>query len=111
MRALLIPALVPLLAAFGVAQQQISGSASSQTYFLAATEFGSGGEADTLLYKLQPSQGTGLVVEPQSQSANYVMVGGFPAALTAPVTGRLWMSGVRPFFVPQVGNPLLIECT
>jgi hypothetical protein len=96
-----------LLAAAAVGQQQISGSAKSQTYFLSAVEFGSGGEADSSTYRIQPSQGSGLVAEPYSQSENYVLTGGFPAALTAPVLGRTWLTSVEPFFVPQFGSPQL----
>jgi hypothetical protein len=44
---------------------------------------------------------------PQSGSATYVLEGGFPALLDAPVLGRPWLTGVQPFFVPQTGNPTL----
>ncbi|HEX6810465.1 MAG TPA: hypothetical protein VF384_02475 [Planctomycetota bacterium] len=108
MRTLLVSTLLPLLGTVGVAQQQISGSASSQTYFLVASEFASGDEANTLLYNLRPAQGAGLVAEPTSQSATYAMFGGFPAALSASVIGRPWLTGAEPFYVPQLGGSQLI---
>ncbi|HEU4417374.1 MAG TPA: IPT/TIG domain-containing protein [Planctomycetota bacterium] len=107
MRTLFISTLLPLLGAAGEAQQQISGSASSQTYFLVAAEWANGEETNTLLYNLRPSQGNGLVVEPISQSSTYVILGGFPAMLSATVIGRPWLTGVSPFYVPQFGNPQL----
>ena len=82
-------------------------SASSRNYFLSSVELASGEEADTLLYKLRPAQGAGLVPEPDSRSTHYVMTGGFPATLDAPVIGRPWITGVRPFYVPQRGSPTL----
>ena len=108
MRTLFISTLLPLLGAVGAAQQQISGSASSQTYFLVAAEWANGEETNTLLYNLRPSQGNGLVVEPISQSSNYVILGGFAAMLSDPVIGRPWITGVAPFYVPQFGNPQLL---
>jgi hypothetical protein len=81
-----------LLGAVGAAQQQVSGSASSQTYFLVAAEWANGEETNTLLYNLRPSQGNGLVVEPISQSSTYVILGGFPAMLSAPVIGQPWIN-------------------
>jgi hypothetical protein len=107
MRTLIISTLLPLLGATSAAQQ-LSGSASSQTYFLVAAEWANGEETDTLTYNLRASHGNGLVVEPLSQSSTYLMLGGFPAMLSAPVIGRPWLTGVTPFYVPQVGNPQLI---
>jgi hypothetical protein len=108
MKKLFISTLLPLLGAVGAAQQQVSGSASSQSYFLVAAEWANGEESDTLLYNLRPSHGNGLVVEPISQSSNYVILGGFPAMLSAPVIGQPWMTSVEPFYVPPFGDPQLI---
>jgi hypothetical protein len=97
---------LPLLALAPLtAQQQFSGASSSSNYVISSVELGSGEEADTLLYKVQPSQGAGVVVEPDCASATYVITAGFPAVLDATVTGSPWMTAVRPFFVPQFGNP------
>lgn len=95
------------LAASAAAQQAISGSASSPTYFVAASNFGSGEEADTAFYKLQPSQGAGVVVEPDAASSTYRMRGGFPAALTSPTLGTMLLTGARPFYLKPVDNPTL----
>lgn len=108
MRTLIISTLLPLLGAAGEAQQQISGSASSQSYFLVTAELANGEETNSLLYNLRPSQGNGLVVEPISQSSTYVILGGLPAMLSTPVIGRPWVTGVSPFYVPQFGQPQLI---
>ena len=108
MRTLFISTLLPLLGAMSAAQQQISGSASSQTYFLVAADWSNGEETNTLLYNLRPSQGNGLVVEPISQSSTYLILGGFPAMLSAPIIGQPWITGVSPFYVPQFGQPQLV---
>ncbi|MCC6783408.1 MAG: hypothetical protein IT457_11250 [Planctomycetes bacterium] len=82
-------------------------SASSSTWFLSSIELASGEEQDTLLYKLRPQQGAGLVAHPCAMSATYVLEGGFPAALDATVLGSPWLTGVRPYYVPQRGSPTL----
>jgi len=107
MRALPTFAALVLLGAQGTAQHQAGNSASSATYFMAAVELGSGADADTLLYRLQGSQGSGVVVEPDSSSLTYRMRGGFYGALTSPVLGQPWLTGATPFFVKQLGNPNL----
>jgi hypothetical protein len=96
-----------LLLAPLAAQQQFSGASSSQNYFMAAVELGSGEDADSTLYRLRSSQGSGVVVEPDASSATYRMRGGFFGALSAPLTGQPWLTAVRPFFVPQTGSPNL----
>ena len=100
-----------LLGAAGVAQSagavSSSGPASSQSYFLSAVEFGSGGEADTSFYKIRSSVGSGVVVEPDASSANYRIRGGFFGAFTAPMLGTPWITGASPMFVKPSGNPTL----
>ncbi|MFO1050906.1 MAG: hypothetical protein U1F36_01670 [Planctomycetota bacterium] len=107
MHKLLITASLLCCATSLVAQHKQSGSSSSQTWFLSCIELASGEEQDTLLYKLRPAQGAGVVPTPCASSATYVLDGGFPAMLDAPVTGQPWMTAVRPQFVPQRGNPTL----
>ncbi|MBL8751992.1 MAG: hypothetical protein JNK15_01720 [Planctomycetes bacterium] len=104
MLALRFAAAVSLLAAFGSAQHTTPNSASSPTYFLSAIDFGSGEDADTLLYRLRGEQGAGVVTEPDAASATYRMRGGFLGALTAPVTGQPWLTAARPFFLKPAGN-------
>lgn len=104
MRALLLPVL--LLAPLA-GQNQFSGSASSQTYFVSSLEFASGTEATTPIYKVRPTLGSGVVPYVGAESATYVFTGGFPASLDSPVLGRPWLTAVTPFFVPQFGNPTL----
>jgi hypothetical protein len=94
-----------VLGTAAAAQHQAGNTASSATYFMAAIELGSGDDADTFLYRLQSSQGSGVVVEPDASSTTYRMRGGFFGALTSPVLGQPWLTGATPFFVKQVGNP------
>lgn len=105
MRALRLYATTLLALSPLAAQHQGSGSASSTTYFMSAVEFGSGSPADSVLYRLRPSQGSGLVAEPGSASATYVLRGGFTAALSAPILGRPWLTGAEPYWVPPNGSP------
>jgi hypothetical protein len=89
-----------LLATSVVAQQ-----ASSSTYILTSLEFASGDEADSSLFKVRPSFGTGVVPDIYMQSATYTLTAGFPASLDAASVGSPWAASARPFFVPQFGNP------
>ena len=100
-----------LLGAAGVAQGSNTGSSTgasgSQSYFLSAVEFGSGGEADTAFYKIRSSVGSGVVVEPDASSTSYRIRGGFFGAFTAPMLGTPWITGASPMFVKPGGNPTL----
>ena len=86
------------------AQHQEPGQSSSQTYYLAATSFGSSESAESLLYDLQGSQGSGVVPEPHASSQTYAMRGAFYGALTAPVLGQPRLTAARPFFVRRINN-------
>jgi hypothetical protein len=104
MRAFLTTTALLLLSAFGAAQHQAGNAASSPTYFMAAVELGSAEDADTAIYRLRSSQGSGLVNEPDAGSSTYRMRGGFFGALTAPVLGQPWMTAARPFFLKRSNN-------
>lgn len=97
-----------LFAAVGSAQHQAGHAASSQTYFMAAVELGSGEDAATALYELRSSQGSGVVVEPDAGSATYRMRGGYFGAATAPVLGQPWLTGAQPFHIDRTGNSTMI---
>lgn len=104
MRALLPQTLALMLGAMCSAQHTASNAASSQSYFLSAVEFASGSDSNTLLYRVQSSQGTGVVTEPDAASATYRIRGGFTGALTSPVLGQPWLTGVLPYYVKPSGN-------
>jgi hypothetical protein len=100
-----------LIGAAGIAQGSgtgvSTGGSGSQSYFLSAVEFGSGGEADTFFYKIRSSVGSGVVVEPDASSTSYRIRGGFFGAFTAPMLGTPWITGASPMFVKPGGNPTL----
>jgi hypothetical protein len=104
MHALLTVSAALLLGAIGTAQHKAGNAASSATYFMAAVDFGSAEDANTLLYRLQGEQGGGVVAEPDAGSATYRMRGAFYGALTSPVLGQPWLTGARPFFLKPTGN-------
>jgi hypothetical protein len=104
MRALLTGTALLLLAATGSAQHQSGNAASSPTYFMAAIDFGSAEDTNTLIYRLQGSQGSGVVTEPDAASPTYRIRGGFYGALTSPVLNQPWLTGARPFFLKRTGN-------
>jgi hypothetical protein len=112
MHALLtIPAAL-LLAAIGSAQHQAGNAASSPTYFMAAAEFGSCEDANTLIFRLQGSQGSGVVTEPDAASATYRIRGGFFGALTAPVLNQPWLTAARPFYLkPSLNGNVTLHGT
>lgn len=96
-------ALAPL-----TAQSQFSGAASGTNYFASSIEFGSGEDANTLLYRVRPTLGTGVVAQPDCQSATYVLQGGFSAMWRAPIPAAPWLTAVEPFFVGQFGGTPLV---
>jgi hypothetical protein len=104
MRALLFSVATTSFCAAAAAQHTSGYAASSPTWFLSAAEFGSAEDADTLLYRLRSTQGAGVVVEPDAASPTYRMRGGFTGALSAPVLGQPWLTGVRPFWIKPNGN-------
>ncbi|MFK7740229.1 MAG: hypothetical protein AB8H80_07885 [Planctomycetota bacterium] len=99
-----VAVVLALVGADAPAQHKEGGAASSQTYFMAATEFGSGGEAGTALYSLQGSQGSGVVAEPHAAAFTYGLRGAFFGAATAPVLGQPQLTAARPFFVTRINN-------
>lgn len=100
-----------LLGASGVAQAAGTGSStgasSSATYFISAVEFSSGGEADSLFYKVRSAVGSGVVTEPDASSTTYRIRGGFFGAFTAPMLGTPWITGASPMFVKPSGSQTL----
>lgn len=104
MKPLAITAVMLGLVASAGAQHTSGNAASSASYFLSAAEFGSAEDADTLLYRLRGTQGSGVVAEPDAGSTTYRMRGAFLGALTSPVLGSPWLTGVRPFWIKPSGN-------
>jgi hypothetical protein len=104
MRALLPLTAALLLCATSAAQHASGNAQSSQNYFMAAVEFGSGEDADTALYRLRSSQGSGVVAEPHALGATYAMRGAFFGALTAPTLGQPWLTAARPYFLRRINN-------
>ncbi|MFT4844065.1 MAG: hypothetical protein ACJA0V_004490 [Planctomycetota bacterium] len=107
----LVNALLPitaslLLSALGTAQHANGNAAASTTYFMAAVELGSAEDADTALYRLRSSLGSGVVAEPHAESATYKTRGAFFGALTSPVLGQPWLTASQPYFVRRSNNGL-----
>ncbi len=94
-----------LLVGMLLAAPLMAQEASSSTYVLTSLEFASGDEADSTLFKVRPTFGTGVLPEINMQSATYTLTGGFPASLDAATVGSPWAGSVRPFYVPQFGTP------
>lgn len=112
MRAFLATTLGLLLGAHGAAQNQGTNSAASANYFVASIEFGSAEDTNTAIFRLQGSQGSGVVNEPDASSATYRMRGGFYGALTSPVLGQPWLTGTAPYYVqPRTAQNVVLHGT
>jgi hypothetical protein len=85
--------------------------ASGLTHFLVDAENGPGGSAQSLVHRLTGTFSSG-VPAARALSTSFVLLGGFPAAIEAPATGRPWLTGVLPAFAPLLGGtPLVLHGT
>ena len=84
----------------------LPAQASGRTFFLPSAEQGSGGTAVSTTWRITGSFGAGAVPS-RATSQRYVLSGGFPASLDVPVTGRPWLTAVRPFYAPIMGGTAL----
>jgi hypothetical protein len=81
-------------------------SASSAGYFLVDGEVGPGGAAQSIVHQLHGTCSSGAPAA-RAASTGFVLLGGFPAAIEAPVAGRPWLCGVTPGDAPLLGGTAL----
>ncbi|MCC6783069.1 MAG: hypothetical protein IT457_09515 [Planctomycetes bacterium] len=82
-------------------------SASGTNHFLVAGEVGAGGTSRSFTHVLTGTFAGG-VPAVRAFSTGFVLLGGFPAAIEVPATGRPWLCGVRPAFAPLRGGASLV---
>jgi len=92
-----------LALALGLASGAAAQAASSAAYFLPGCELGSGGVCASTAFRLEASFGGGAVAE-RADGASFRLLGGFNAAIEAPVSGMPWVTGVRPVYGPLLGS-------
>jgi hypothetical protein len=95
-----------LLSALALSAALAAQSASDPVRFLVAADPGSGGTTQSATHRLTGSFSTG-VPAARALSAGFVLLGGFPAAVDAPPTGRPWLTGVLPQFATLRGGAAL----
>ncbi len=84
-------------------------SASSASWFLVAGEAGSGGTSQSFQHALVGTLAAGAPAG-RAVSPSYTLLGGFPAAVDAPATGRPWLAAVAPPHGPLLGGTPLVLC-
>ena len=81
-------------------------AASSKTFFLPANEHGAGGQASSTRFRLSGSFDSGAIAQ-RAASRSFVLNGGFVASHDVRVSGRPWLTGVRPLYAPLKGGTTL----
>ena len=79
---------------------------TSKTFFIVSSETGAGGSCATAKFKLTASLGSGVGAGGAS-SPKFKFTGGLLSSVDAKVTGRPWLTGVRPLYVPMNGSTIL----
>ena len=101
-----LQAILVALSALAFAGTVSAQAASSKSFFLASSETGPSGSCVSTGFRLTAGVGSG-AVPGRAVSKGFVLEGGFPATLDAPLTGRPWLTGVRPLYAPLRGGSAL----